>query len=124
MGLFNKNIEIVKSELDISTLLPVGSVVELNDGEKYIINNYAINSAPIQYDSELIINSEVYGERIDNNPKTYYEMDYQVTNYPMGTNPQYILHSDIVGVLFQGYSDDARYTFLRNIDSIIDGGIF
>ena len=75
MGLFNKNIEIVKSNLDISTLLPIGSVVELNDGEKYIIDSYAINTKPIKYDSEEIINSEVYGERVDNNSKTYYEMD-------------------------------------------------
>ena len=74
-------------------------------------------------DSEEIINSEVYGERVDNNSKTYYEMDYVVTTYPMGNNPQYILHSDIVGVLFQGYSDDQRVTFLNNISSIIEGGL-
>lgn len=123
MGLFNKNIEIVRSNLDISTLLPIGSVVELNDGEKYIIDSYAINTKPIKYDSEEIINSEVYGERVDNNSKTYYEMDYVVTTYPMGNNPQYILHSDIVGVLFQGYSDDQRVTFLNNISSIIEGGL-
>ena len=124
MGLFNKNIEIVRSNIDISTLLPIGSVVELNDGEKYIITNYAVNNDPIKYDSDEIINSEVYGERIDNNPKTYYEMDYVVTSYPMGNDPQYILHSDIFGILFQGYSDDQRYTFLRNINSIIQGGIY
>jgi len=124
MGLFNRNIEIVKSNSDISTLLPIGSVVELNDGEKYIISNYAINSEPLKFDSEEIINSDVYGEKIDNNPKTFYEMDYLVTSYPMGNNQQYILHSDICGVLFQGYNDDQRYTFLNNINSIIEGGIF
>ncbi len=124
MGLFSRNIEIVRSNLDISTLLPIGSIVELNDGKKYIINSYARNSEPIKYDSEDIINSEVYNERIDNNPKTYYEMDYVVTEYPMGNNKQYILHSDIYGVLFQGYSDNQRYSFLNNIDSIIEGGIY
>ena len=88
-----------------------------------MLNVSADKPEPIKYDSESIINSEAYGEKIDNNPKTYYEMEYIVTSYPMGNNPQFILHSDIYGVLFQGYSDDQRYTFLRNISSIIGGGL-
>ena len=69
------------------------------------------------------MNIKTCSNQIDNNPKTYYEMEYIVTSYPMGNNPQFILHSDIYGVLFQGYSDDQRYTFLRNISSIIGGGL-
>ena len=86
---------------DVRTLLPIGSVVLLNDAEKRLM---------------------IFGVR-QTNAQTNQEYDYIGVLYPegnMGEDMRFLFdHSDIREVVFTGYSDDERDAFLENLNGYL-----
>lgn len=84
--------------MKIRDLLPIGSIVLLKDGEK-----------------RLMINGVMQSE-IEQNSRDY---DYHGILYPeghIGEQFQYLFnHEDIEAVVFRGYEDDERITFIEKL---------
>ena len=122
MGLFGKKIK-VKTGKKISGYLPIGTIIRINE-KKYVISEYmGDNKMPIKYNSSTIKNSKVYNLMQNSSTKTYYHMDYEIYEYPLGATLdiacQYILHEDIEEVVFEGYKDEYRNKILGDVDKFL-----
>jgi len=89
--------------MKIKELLPIGSVVLLNGGEKRIM---------------------VYGVKQSDDSKPGEEFDYIGVMYPegnIGTQYQFLFnHNDINNVIFRGFEDDERVTFLSKLSELYE----
>lgn len=87
----------------VKELLPIGSVVLLNEGIKPLM---------------------IYGIR-QTNEETGEEYDYIAVLYPEGNIGQagqfLFTHEDIREVLFRGYEDESRDQFLDRLEEFYDG---
>lgn len=90
--------------IKIKDLLPIGSVVRLVDGEKYLMIIGIMQS-------EAGINGKNY--------------DYLGVLYPeghIGEGFQYLFnHEDVDKVIFRGFHNDERETFLSKLSAIYEG---
>lgn len=83
--------------MDIQELLPIGSVVLLQDGEKRVM---------------------IYGVK-QRDTETDTEYDYIGVVYPegnMGKGTQFLFnHEQVVKVFFKGYEDEERADFIQRL---------
>lgn len=87
--------------MDIKELLPIGSIVLLKDGEKRLMVNGIMQSDA------------------DGSGKEY---DYLGVLYPeghIGAQFQYLFnHEDIAEVVFRGYEDEERASFISKLAAL------
>ena len=89
--------------MNIKELLPIGSVVLLNGGEKRVM---------------------VYGVKQSDDSKPGQEFDYIGVMYPegnIGAQYQFLFnHADIKNVVFRGYEDDDRTSFIEKLAELYE----
>ena len=89
--------------IKVNSLLPIGSIVLLKDGEKRLMING-------------IMQSDASGSGAD--------FDYLGVLYPeghIGDEFQYLFnHEDIAQIVFRGYEDKERAEFLQKLASILE----
>lgn len=87
----------------IKDLLPIGSIVLLKDATKKMM---------------------IYGIKQSQVTDTDKEYDYIGVLYPegnMGENFQFLFnHEDIQSIIFRGYEDIERQTFIKNLEAVYD----
>ncbi len=88
--------------IKVSTLLPIGSVVLLKNGQKRVM---------------------IFGVKQLDNPENGTEFDYIGVPYPegnMGIDFQYLFnHENIEQVFFVGYTDEEREKFINELSLLI-----
>lgn len=87
----------------IKDLLPIGSIVLLKDATKKMM---------------------IYGIKQSQVTDTEKEYDYIGVLYPegnMGEKFQFLFnHEDIQSIIFRGYEDIERQTFIKNLEAVYD----
>lgn len=111
-----KKKEFIMSNKKYSEYLPVGSIVKLlGDSQEYMIYRYMGNACVALKSSDNILSkSSIYS--FDKN-NVRYHVDYAICPYPSGdlNNTYYIMHEDIVDIIYLGYDDEYRKNVLEDI---------
>ena len=107
MGLFSKK-EYVYSNTKYSELLPVGTIVKLNN-----------------YDGIFMIFNYRGFVKSKEDKNTYFEVDYWCIPYPLGDTggikePIPVRHNEITNIIFEGYKNSQRNEIMFNLDKIME----
>lgn len=91
--------------MQIKDLLPIGTIVVLNDGTKPLM---------------------IFGIKQTDENGAGQEYDYIGVIYPegnIGAQYQFLFnHADIKEILFRGYEDNARDSFLEKLEEVYSNG--